>query len=62
MEAMQAFNLPSKKQGRVQLTPTHNVALTLTLDVVDQLFGGVGRLHSAFVPFHWLLKWSSCSR
>jgi hypothetical protein len=30
--------------------------LTLTLDVVDQLFGGVGRLHSAFVPFDWLLK------
>jgi hypothetical protein len=36
--------------------------LTLTLDVVDQLLGGVGRLHFALVPFDWLLKWSSCSR
>ena len=48
--------------GRVQLTPALNV-LALTLDVVfDQLSGGVGRLQSAFVPFDWLLKWSSCSR
>ena len=46
---------------RVQLTLTLNM-LTLTLDVVDQLLGGVGRLHFAFVPFDWLLKWSSCSR
>ena len=46
---------------RVQLTLTLNM-LTLTLDVVDQLLGGVGRLHFVFVPFDWLLKWSSCSR
>jgi hypothetical protein len=36
--------------------------LTLALDVVGQLLGGVGRLLSAFVPFDWLLKWSSCFR
>jgi hypothetical protein len=36
--------------------------LTLALDVVDQLLGGVGRLLSAFVPFDWLLIWSSCFR
>ena len=50
-----------RREQRVQLTLTLNM-LTLTLDVVDQLLGGVGRLHFAFVPFDWLLKWSSCSR
>jgi hypothetical protein len=75
MRAREARNPPVKnKLSTIKLTRYRQLSLSLAvesaapilltpaLDVVDQLFGGVRRLHSAFVPLDWLLKWSSCSR